>query len=405
MYIVGMKKKIMFILTSETNLGDLALCQDWIEELGREDFDYCFMCSPAMNAFIDNKDHLTNFHPEQHIRTTILNAYHERSPHLIIFATNAFWNLSGYKGCKFGEFVLREGDVDVPVLSFDPFEMGFEHTMPQSGEVIPFSAVPDWVYALRYLSTKPATPNARHFYSAKIFDKYLATDKNAIIKKWGGKPGKKSVFFPMSRDRYNFIRRHYPRYYEYLREIFAALDPAEVQVFTVFPERVVEFEQLENIIQLPLLPYDDFLGLISASDLYLTDSFISCIVTAFNLEVPALVLVNSTKTEKPAGRTFLENDFFPFSVFPYGMEEICTKLEKLFELENCYVKSEIFDQRAIVASINELLRPNGRGAMVVAACREWKQRRRESLATPLQIINNILIDEDQTVSTDVRLNS
>lgn len=387
-----MKKKILFVLTSETNLGDLALCQDWIEELGREDFHFAFACSPAMNTFIDSNDEISNFEPEQPIKKTILDTYRQFSPHLIIFATNAFWNLTGYEGCRFGEFILQEGDVDVPVLSFDPFEIGFQYTLPQTGDVIPFSAVPGWVYALRYLSTKPLSPNARHFYSRKIFDKHASVDKKETIEKWNGNPDKRSIFFPMSKDRYNFIRNNYPRYYSYLSGIFAALDHQQVQIFTVFPENVPEFEQLSNIIQLPLVPYNDFLSLISASDLYLTDSFVSCIVTAFNLEVPALVLINSAEHEKPAVRTFLEDDFFPFWVFPYGMAAICQQLESLFELEHCYAKAEIFNKQQVITSINQLLLPQGAAGEIVKACREWKRKRRDSLATPLQIINGILVD-------------
>lgn len=374
-------------------MGDLALCQDWIGDLGRDDYCFSFAATASMVSYIDARDHCFIFQKEYDVKQTILDAVASFAPHAVIFATNAFWNLSGYQGCRFGEFILQKGDVKVPVLSFDPFETGFTHILPQTGEAIPFSAVPDWVYALRYMSTEKASSNALHFYSERIFETSALADRSTIIAQWNGEPGKKTIFFPMSRDRFYFIRRHYPAYFSYLAEIFTELQRDEVQVFTIFPETVPEFERLPHVISLSLLPYHHFLSLVSAADLYLTDSFVSCIVTAFHLETPALVLINSEKSRSLPDHHFLENKFFPFWVFPYGMEKICAALEKLFEAEDCYGKAEILNKEEVIRSVRDLLEPYGPAAQQIEACREWKNKRRNSLPGPREIMDRILHTE------------
>lgn len=385
-----MIKKILFVITSDSNMGDLALCQDWIEDLGRERYCFSFAAAENMAAYIDSRDHCFIFQKEYPVRQTILDAVDSFAPHAVIFATNAFWNLSGYTGCKFGEFVLQEGDVDVPVFSFDPFEIGFTHILPQTGAVIPFPAVPDWVYALRYMSVEKATPNALHFYSERIFEKSALSDRGKVIAKWNGDPGRKTIFFPMSRDRFYFIRQNYPGYFAYLAELFTGLRQDQVQVFTIFPEEPPEFSTVPEVISLPLIPYTDFLSLVSAADLYLTDSFISCMVTAFHLETPALVLINSEKSLPLSKHSFLDDRFFPFWVFPYGMDKICAGLEQLFEAEDCYGKAELLNKEEVIRSIRDLLQADGTAARQTRACREWKNKRRQRLPGPHEIISSIL---------------
>lgn len=383
-------KKLLFIITSDSNMGDLALCQDWIGDLGRDDYCFSFVATAGMASYIDARDRCFTFQKEYDVKQTILDAVDSFAPDAVIFATNAFWNLPGYQGCRFGEFILRKEDIKVPVFSFDPFETGFTHILPQTGEAIPFSAVPDWVYALRYMSTEKAAPNALHFYSGRVFEKSALSDRSAVIGQWRGDPGKKTIFFPMSKDRFYFIRQHYPAYFSYLAGVFGALQPDEVQVFTIFPEKVAELERLPHVISLSLLPYDHFLRLVSAADLYLTDSFISCIVTAFHLETPALVLVNSEESRSLPDHLFLENGFFPFWVFPYGMDKICAGLEKLFEAEGCYGKAEILNKEEVIQSVRELLAPDGPAVQQIKACREWKKKRRDNLPGPHEIISRIL---------------
>ncbi len=133
-------------------MGDLALCQEWIEELDRDIYNFGYVLDPGLEEFIHPKDKRFLFSKNITIKSSILSAIEVFKAEALIFATNAFWNLPDYDGVKFGEFILKETDVNIPVFSFDPFEIGFTHSMPQTGTKIEFSEVPSWVYALRNMS-------------------------------------------------------------------------------------------------------------------------------------------------------------------------------------------------------------------------------------------------------------
>jgi hypothetical protein len=207
--------------------------------------------------------------------------------------------------------------------------------------------------------------------------------------KWKGKTGMKTIFYPLSKDRFNFIETHYPKYLAYLATIFSDLAADNVQILTILPGNIRELQNLSNIINLPALPYDDFLSLINASDLYLTDSFISCIVEAIQLETPALLLINSKTTSLP-GNSFFTGQVFPFWVWPYGMDSVCMELERLFELEQCYIKNEMLNKTEVLSSIRELLFSKERKNELISKCRKWKSKRKENLATPTTVLNKIL---------------
>ena len=381
--------KILFVITSSSNMGDLALCEEWIADLGREDYRFAFVLHPRMEQYLEGKETLFFYEQERDARQTVLHAHHTFGSAAIIFATNAFWNLSDQSGVQFGKFLLEEGDVEVPVFSFDPFEIGFDHVMPQSGSVIPFAAVPDWVWALRYMSRQPLTSNAIHFCTRKAFEAPAAASREEILTKWIPQPKKHSLMFPISRDRFNFIRNHYPNYYQHLANIFSKLPEDEVQVLVIHPENVPEFEGLSQVCQLGLVPFRDFLDLIYACDLYLTDSFVSCMVNAYHIGTPSLLLTNSPESESMEKGTFLQDGFFPYRVFPYGMYEVCQELEELHEVKENYLKAEILDVENTLASILELVRETLLRKQLIRACKEWKEARYD-LPSPRKVLEKIL---------------
>lgn len=385
-----MKKKILFVVTSKTNMGDLALCINWIMDLGRKDYSFGFVFDAEFVKYVSDEDSYYIFERSKNIKQTILEAVVQFSADAIIFATNSFWNLPGYIGCKFGEFILNKGDVSIPVMSFDPFERGFNHVMPQSGSVISFSAVPGWVYSLRYMSIKPLSANAYHFYSESVYNKSILTDPAQTILKWNGKSGAKTIFYPLSKDRFNSIEILYPDYFKYLATIFNDLAADNVQIITILPKKIKDWQNLSNVTILPAISYHDFLSLISSSDLYLTDSYISCIVDAIQLETPALLLINSEEAGPLAENSFLRGKIFPFWVWPYGMRRVCVELERLFDLKECYAKAEILDRGEVLHSIRDLLFNKQRQNELTGNCRKWKDKRKESLPTPKYVFENIM---------------
>lgn len=379
-------RRILFVITSSTNMGDLALCQEWIEDLGREAYVFAFVSDPAMHEFIDTNDICYALSRDLPVRETLLTSCDLFNPDAVIFATNAFWNLPGYQGVRFGEFVLSKDDLDVPVLSYDPFEIGFKHSLPQNGLEVNFSSVPDWVYALRYLSREPKTPNARHFRTKKVYGNRVLKNED-IIQKYGGQANRKTVVFPISKDRYLFIKEHYPEYYDHLASLFRQLSADQVQFFTVLPEKVTAFESCDHVVQLPFIPFQDFLDLVQSSDLYLTDSFVSCIVTAFQLETPAMLLTNSqTQVTAPC---FLGEAPFPYRVFPYGMADVCEELEALYEIENCYAKYEVLDTGSFRSQVLSLIEPGPERTRLEQECRQWKEARK-GLSSPSDILDEVL---------------
>lgn len=389
LHLIAMKKKILYIVTSKTNMGDLALCLSWIRDLGRKNYSYSFVLDPDLVPYISSLDSYLTFDKDRDIRKTILEAVDQFAAEAIIFATNSFWNLPGHNSCQFGKFVLNKEDVSIPVFSFDPFESGFNHIMPQSGHIIPFSAVPDWVYALRYMSIPPLTANARHFFAESVYNKSTLIDPARVISKWEGKTDMKTIFYPLSKDRFYFIQQHYPNYFGYLGEIFSELAADRIQVLTILPEKIPEFEALENVIILPPIPYEDFLSLINASDLYLTDSFISCIVESIQLETPAMLLMNSGKNNALLSGSFFKGGAFPFWVWPYGMYQVCIAFEELFELGHCYGKAEILDKAEVLSSIRKMLFSEQKRAEVIDNCRQWKSERKKNLPTPAMVLDDV----------------
>jgi hypothetical protein len=382
---MAQKSKILFVVTSATNMGDLALCQEWIEELGRDNYIFGYVLAPDLEKFIEHQDERFLFSKKVNIKSSLLNAVQLFNADALIFATNAFWNLPDYQGVTFGEFLLEENDIDIPVFSFDPFEIGFTHIMPQNGAKIEFSEVPSWVYALRYMSRIPKTENARHFKTNQVYSNRQLKNKN-IIRKYGGDPSKKSIIFPISTDRYTFIKNHYPDYYSYLASLFDELGD-DVQLFSVLPEKVLAFEPNKNIIQLLHVPFSDFQDLVQSSAIYLTDSYVSCIVTSFHLETPALLLFNSNSQVEL--NSFLGPQPFKYKVFPYGMFDICNELETLFEVKDCFAKCEIFDRKGFIKYTTQLLTESDERQRLKEASKKWKEERK-ALKSPQEILSEIL---------------
>ncbi|KAA5533702.1 hypothetical protein F0919_14310 [Taibaiella lutea] len=393
-----MKERILFVVTSKNNMGDLALCLNWIKDLGREEYHFGFVFDAEFTKYISEEDSYYIFEKSKNVKQTILDAVVQFSADAIIFGTNSFWNLPGYTGCKFGQFILDEDDVTIPVMSFDPFESGFTHIMPQTGSIISFSAVPDWVYALRYMSIEQLSANARHFYSESIYNKSTLMDPAQTMLKWKSKPGAKTIFYPLSKDRFNSIEVLYPDYFKYLATIFNELAADNVQIVTILPRKIQEWQSLSNVTILPAMSYSEFLSMISYSDLYLTDSYISCIVDAIQLETPALLLMNSEETLPSSEISFLKGKVFPFWVWPYGMRRVCMQLERLFELKECYEKVEILNRNAVLHSIRDLLFNEQKQSELIGSCSKWKNKRKEMLPAPKSVIKNIMDNHFRFVS-------
>lgn len=376
---------ILFVLTTDQNMGDLALCQEWIADCGRRDHRFAFVLSERLSAFIDEADQRFYFDPETDAGRTILDAAASFGADVLIFASNSFWNMR-QKGVTFGEYPFDPDVAGVPVLSFDPFEIAFGSTLPTGAHVV-FPPVPESVWRLRYMSRHADVPNARHFSARRIYEDARQAPRDETLARWGIDPSKRVVLFPMSDNRQKAIQRSHPAYYAWLASLFAA--ERDVQFVTVSSEAAAHLASVPNVQNVPLLPFHEFLSLVAACDLYMADSFISCLVTAFHLAVPVMLLAASEASRPLAGRSFLRHQFFPWMVFPYGLADVCDALIDRFEVGGCFTRVEVLDPAAFRAGIRTALFDDDARHALAGRCRQWKDDRL-MLPSPQETLQSIL---------------
>jgi hypothetical protein len=252
-----------------------------------------------------------------------------------------------------------------------------------------FPEVPPRVWRLRYMSRSSPEANARHFCTRAVFDRARVESRENVLRKWGADPARPAVVFPVSENRFRSIIESYPHYYLHLARLFSLEEFAEVQFITVSPSPVPGLRHARNVLHVPHLPFHDFLELVAASDLYLSDSLISCMVNAFHLAVPVMLLVNSERSAPLAPGTFLDGRFFPYKIFPYGFTVVCRELVSRFEIEGCFVESEVLDTEDFRDKLRCLLFDAETYREVSGRCRAWKQAR-QSLPSPQETMDYIL---------------
>jgi hypothetical protein len=239
------------------------------------------------------------------------------------------------------------------------------------------------------MSLGSAEPNARHFCSREVFAKARQTSRPEILGRWGVDPERKTLVFPVSKNRYDFIQTYYSEYFPHLARLFSAKPASEAQFLLISPHPIAAFTGLSNVVQIPLIPFPEFLAIVANSDLYLADSLISCIVNAFHLAVPAMLLTTTEKARPLAPNSFLRSGFFPYRVFPYGLVEICQLLEERFGISGCYEPVEVLDAADFADALQRILfDPAGRNRLA-HRCQEWKSARLR-LPSPRETLDAVL---------------
>src|ERR1043166_4322363 len=385
-------RRLMFVITTQENMGDLALCQEWIGDLGREQNRFAFVLASNLSRFVDPSDDCYHFRPSVDIGETIAAAAADFCPDAVIMASNSFWSMKNQCGAQFGRFPDELYRLGVPLLLFDPFEIGFRTKVPRANRSFEFPEIPPKVWRLRYMSRSSNEPNARHFCTQGVFARALEASREDVLRKWGAAPAKRTVIFPVSENRFKSIMDSYPRYYLHLARLFSLKRFADVQFITVSPRPVPGLRHVGNVLHVPHLPFSDFLELVAASELYLSDSLISCMVNAFHLALPVMLLVNTEKSAPLAPGTFLDGRFFPYKIFPYGFTEVSDELVSRFEIKGCFVETEVLDIDDFSSKLERLLFNETAYREVSDRCRAWKQARL-SLPSPRAILENILASE------------
>jgi len=370
-------------------MGDLALCEEWIGDLGRAEFEFGFVIAPVLARYIDAADAQFWYSPSLTVGATIAAATDEFRPEAVIIATNAFWTIPQQPGATFGEYPPELFRIGVPVMSFDPFEGGFAAIVEPTGRTIEFPAVPPSIWSLRFMSRGSSAPRARHFATRAVFDRARETSRMERFRAVGADPSKRTVIFPISRSRHRFITGGFPGYYAHLCRIFQHEALRDAQFLIVSPRPMEEFVRLRNAIYVPHLRFHEFLGLVAASDVYLSDSLISSMITGLQLAVPVLALTATPAAEALAPGTFLQDRFFPYKVFPYGLTAVCDELVERFEVEGCFLEAEVLDVEASGAQLARLLFDECARRDVAARCRAWRAAR-ETLPGPRATLDEIV---------------
>lgn len=381
--------RVLFVVTTEENMGDLALCEEWMGDLG-EDSRFGFVLCENLAQYVSDRHDCYRFDKDVDVADTIHRAVRDFAPDAVIFASNSFWNIRSQKGAVFGRFPLEAIADGIPVLSFDPFEGGFRTRLGLSEKSVDFPSIPKEVWRLRYMSrASDDDPMARHFCTRAPYERARATSRARVLEAHGADPSKKTVVFPVSLNRLNSILAAYPRYYMHLARLFGMGDLRDVQFLVIRPRPIPGLGHAPNVIDIPLVRFETFLEIVAASDVYLTDSLISCMVTAIHLAVPTVLLSNSGRRTDLESGSFLDGNSFPYKVFPYGFTDICESLVERFEIRGCFEEVEVLDARAFASTMSGLLFDEEIRDAAVARCRSWKESRL-ALPSPRQTLESIL---------------
>jgi hypothetical protein len=110
---------------------------------------------------------------------------------------------------------------------------------------------------------------------------------------------------------------------------------------------------------------------------------------ALHLSVPFMLLMNSQESAPLAPGTFLDGRFFVYKVFPHGFTEVCDQLVNRWEIDGCFVESEVLDLTESARRLDSLLCDTDESRRVRERCRAWKKARL-SLPSPRQTLEEIL---------------
>lgn len=182
--------------------------------------------------------------------------------------------------------------------------------------------------------------------------------------------------------------KSFPLYYLHLARLSSFAEFEEVQFLVISPRPIPGLLHALNIVHLPHVPFSNFLEIVAASDVYLSDSLISCMVNGFHMGVPVMLLSNRAESLGLAPGTFLDGKFFPYQVFPYGFTEVCQELIRRFEIRDCSVNTEVLNEDELRLKLASVLFNTVEYRQIAARCVAWKDVR---LRLPRQVLDEILV--------------
>ena len=369
--------KLLFVITSNSNVGDLSLCLEWLNELGHDRFQYAFLLDRSLRHITRGKNILFFYEQDRHVKESILEAVSAFKADVIIFASNSYWNIKGQKGAEMGKWGEEILNLNIPILSFDPLEGLTELYVDLWDMKVSYPPLPENVWSLRdspNTSTAPApASNIKYFRILKRFEQLTDTRKHEILKDLGVDIKKKTVFLPIAKNCYLDSRKVFYDYYDHLAHLFFQCRTEAVQFLILAPEKIHEFGNCTNVIQIGHQGNDRFLEILKASDIYLTDCGVaSSFLTAMSSSIPSILLCNTykslnkvhgynrpetefTQNEISGKISFIHDRLYPYQVFPYGMVDLFNYFKEIYYLKGCYLPVEVLETDDFSNKIRSLL--------------------------------------------------
>jgi hypothetical protein len=400
-------KRILFIITTNVNMGDLSLCLEWVNELGRKEFQHAFVLDRSLQHIIQSKDTLFFYEKDLHVKDSILEAASTFKADVIIFASNSYWNIRGQKGAETGKWDEEILGLDIPLLSFDPLEGLTEFYIDLWDRKASYPPLPENIWSLRDSPNTSSTSNIRHFRILKRFEQLTDTKKNEILKCLGVDMKKKTVIFPIAKNCYLDSRKVFYDYYAQLARLFNECRTEAVQFLILAPEKIHEFDICKNVVQIGHQSNERFLEILKASDIYLTDCGVaSSFLHAMSSSIPSVLLRNSYNSrdkvcednkrlmefsqKKISGKiSFIFDRLSPYQVFPYGMVDLFNYFEKIYHTEECYLPVEVFESDNFSNKISSLLSDTQTRRSLIDNCNELRSLFMK-LQSPASIIEEVL---------------
>lgn len=400
-------QRILFVITTNVNMGDLSLCLEWVNELGRKEFQHAFVLDRSLQHIIQSEDTLFFYEQDRHVKESILEAVSTFTADVMIFASNSYWNIRGQKGAETGKWDKEILNLNIPLLSFDPLEGLTELYIDLWDRRASYPPLPENIWRLRDSPNTSSTSNIRHFRILKRFEQLTDKRKHEILKGLGVDIKKKTVFFPVAKNCYLDSRKVFYDYYAHLARLFHECRTEAVQFLVLAPEKIHEFDNCMNVIQIGHQSNDRFVEILKASDIYLTDCGVaSSLLHAMSSSIPSVLLRNSYNSldkirgdnkplmefsqKKMSGKiSFISDKLYPYQVFPYGMVDLFNYFEKIYHTEECYLPVEVFETDNFSNKIRSLLSDTQTRRSLIKNCDELRSLFMK-LQSPASIIEEVL---------------
>jgi len=428
-------RRLLYVLTSNGNMGDLALCADWAAAFAAQGARCAFAYPPQARKYLPpSVEAHFPFEPAHSVWATIAQAAEAYRPAAIIFATGTFWSIPGQPGAEWGHFDDSLTRLGIPLLSFDPMEGRYDCHIHITNSRVCFPPVPPEMWALRYMSPPGPLPHrAWRFRLTTVTPAVpdageIAARKRAL----GLHPNKPVIMYCVSGNRLAAVRALYFDYFHYLARLLEPLLNDGAQLLLVGAQKLHPLDRLPNIVLHPACDPGAFFTLLNLAHVFLTDSLVSSLAYACFAGIPSVLLgntlaspddvsadVRSTMSPAPAARaaailrhialkalavprvyrgplpganSILARGVFPWIVFPYGLNEMRRQADETYGMASCYREAPFFDPETARHTIAEVIAEGNARSHLLESCQAWA-RIRAGYPAPPEVLEDILAAE------------